>query len=692
MKVYPSDKIRNIALLGHSSSGKTSLAEAMIHATGATNRLGRVEDGTTVSDWDEEEIKRTQSINTSVVPCEWHGCKINVVDTPGYPDFVGEVVGALTVVEAGFVVVDAVAGVEVGTELAWQYLEQTKRPRFVLINKMDRDNASFERTLEALRQAFEGSFVPLMLPIGAESGFKGVVSMLDGQAYMGVDGKVAPVPSDMADELEEAKVALIEAAAESDDELLMKYLDGEALSADEIAHGLAAAIRAGSAVPVFCASSTHQLGIQALMSMVLAMVPSPVEAGPYKALKHETEIELPGSVSGPVGAMVFKTIADPFVGRINIFRIFSGSLHSDSRLWNSDKKVEERLGGVFVLRGKEQVAVEQVVAGDIAAVAKLQKTATGDTLCEKGQEIEFPRPDFPNPLFSVAVSPATQADSAKISGALNRLVEEDPTLRWTNDPSIRQIILAGMGDVHIGIAVNRMKHKFGVSVETSVPKVPYRETISKTASAMYRHKKQTGGAGQFGEVHLRVEPGEEGTDLTYTWEVFGGAVSSSFMPSIEKGVRSVLESGVLAGYPVVDVKVAVYDGKEHPVDSKDIAFQIAGREAFKLAFHDAGPVFLEPIYRVQITVPESNMGDILGDLNTRRARVQGMDTARGKSTITAEAPYAELLRYANDLRSMTQGRGIYAIEFLRYEAVPTHLAQGIIETAKREREQEEAKG
>ncbi len=686
MKVYTSDKIRNIAMLGHSGSGKTILTEAMLYATGATNRLGRVEDGTTVSDWDEDEIKRGQSINLSLVPCEWSGHKINLLDTPGYSDFLGEVISALRVSEAAMMVVDAVSGVEVGTELAWQYLDQRKLPRFVFVNKMDRDNANFDRVLQSLKDNFDATFVPFFLPVGSEADFQGIVSVLDEKAYLGSEAKAGPVPDDLADALEEARLTLVEAAAESDDELLMKYLDGEALTAEEITNGLKAAMHSGGLVPVLCGSATHQLGVRPAMDLILSLVPSPLDAGPYPALIDGEETELDGTPDGPLAALVFKTIADPYVGRINLFRVFSGTLQSDSRLYNTVKNTEERLGGTFVLRGKEQMPVGSVVAGDIAAVAKLGHTVTGDTLAEKGNNIVLRAPKFLNPLYAVAIKPATQADSAKIGSALTRLVEEDPTLVWYNEPSVRQMILSGMGDVHITIAVKRLQSKFGVNAKIDTPKVPYRETVSRTASAMYRHKKQTGGAGQFGEVHMRVEPGEEGSGLTYEWEVFGGAISSTFMPSIEKGIRSVMENGVMAGYPVVDVKVAVYDGKEHPVDSKDIAFQIAGREAFKKAFLEAGPVFLEPIYKVQITVPEEYMGDILGDLNTRRARVLGMDTVRGKSVITAEVPYAELLRYANDLRSMTQGRGIYYIEFLRYEKVPQHLAQDIIAEAQKKDE------
>jgi elongation factor G len=688
MKVYSSDKIRNIALMGHSGSGKTILAEAMIHATGATNRMGRVEDGTTVSDWDEEEIKRSQSINTSLIPCEWNGHKINVLDTPGFPDFIGDVISALRVAEAGLVVLDAVSGVEVGTELAWQQLTQENKPRFIFINKMDRDNANFQRVLDALNNTFDGNFVPVLLPVGAEDAFSGVVSVIEGKAYMGPEGKTADIPADMQDALEEANLAIVEAAAESDDDLLMKYLEGEELTSEEVFNGLKNAILSGSVIPVLSGSAAREIGIRTAMDLMLSLAPSPAEAAPYPAIIDDEEGELPGDPDGVNAALVFKTIADPYVGRITLFRVFNGTIKTDSRLYNVNKSSEERMGHIFTLVGKEQVKVDLVPAGDIAAAAKLNVTATGDTLVDKGTNILIPPPKFPNPLYAVAIKPVSQADSAKISGALNRLVEEDPTLRWYNDTSIHQMVLMGMGDVHITIAVNRLKSKFGVNVTTDMPKVPYRETVSRTASASYRHKKQTGGAGQFAEVHMRVEPGDQSQDLEYTWEVFGGAISSTFMPSIEKGIRQVLKGGVLAGYPVVGVKVAVYDGKEHPVDSKDIAFQIAGREAFKKAFQDAGPIFLEPIYKVEVTVPEEYMGDILGDLNTRRARVLGMDTVRGKSIIIAEVPYAELLRYANDLRSITQGRGIYNIEFLRYEPVPQHLSQAIIDEAKREKEED----
>jgi len=688
MKVYSSDKIRNITLMGHSGSGKTILAEAMIHATGATNRMGRVEDGTTVSDWDDEEIKRSQSINTSLIPCEWAGHKINVLDTPGYPDFIGDVISALRVSEAGLVVLDAVSGIEVGTELAWQQLEQSGKPRFIFVNKMDRDNANFQRVLDALNDTFEGNFVPVLLPIGAGVDFKGVASVIEGKAYLQGGEKSTDIPTDVQEAVDDSKLALVEAAAETDDELLMKYLEGEDLTPAEVESGLKMAIKSGSIVPVFCGSATEEIGIRSTMHKIIGLAPSPLAAAPYPAIIDGEEGELPGDPHGVTAALVFKTIADPYVGRITLFRVFNGSVKTDSRLYNKNKQSEERLGHIFTLLGKEQVKIDLAPAGDIAAAAKLNVTATGDTLAEKSADILIPPTKFPNPLYAVAIRPVSQADSAKIGSALSRLVEEDPTLKWYNDNSIRQMILMGMGDVHITIAVNRLKSKFGVHVTIDMPKVPYRETVSRSASASYRHKKQTGGAGQFAEVYMRVEPGEQDQELEYVWEVFGGAISSTFRPSIEKGIRQVLKGGVLAGYPVVGVKAAVYDGKEHPVDSKDIAFQVAGREAFKKAFQEAGPIFLEPIYEVKVIVPEEYMGDILSDLNTRRARVQGMDTVRSKSIITAEVPYAELLRYANDLRSITQGRGIYNIEFLRYEPVPQHLAQAIIDAAKREAEEE----
>lgn len=689
MKEYTTQNIRNLVLLGHGSTGKTSLAEAMLFASGATNRMGRVEDGTTVSDFDEEEIRRRISLSLALIPVEWEGCKLNVLDTPGYLDFIGEVISGIRVADMALVLVDPVGGVEVGTELVWNYADQYDLPRMVVVNKMNRENADFAHTLQALRDAFRRNFVPLQLPIGAQASFAGVVDLVRMRALMGPEAKVAEIPADMKAQAEEARVQLIEAAAEGEDELIMKYLEGEELTEEEIRRGLRMAILKGSVVPVLVVAATENIGTRALLDALVAYAPSSADRGPVKAegpTGEEEEIE--PSDTAPLAALVFKTAADPYVGKLTYFRIYGGMLESDARVWNRRTNTEERLGTLYVMRGKEQIPVPRLHAGDIGAVAKLSETITGDTLCDRGHAVNIPGPVFPHPIFAVAVRPKSKSDQAKMAPTLTRICEEDPTLRWRQDPGTRETILEGMGEAHVEIAVRRMENRFGVGVETATPQVPYRETITRVHSDYYRHKKQTGGAGQFAEVHMRLEPLPRGSGFEYGWEVFGGAISSSFQPSIEKGIRQVLEQGVIAGYPVVDVKAVVYDGKEHPVDSKDIAFQIAGREAFKKVMLGAGPVLLEPIYKVVITVPEEFTGDVMGHLNTKRARVLGMEQQEGKSTITALVPLAEMQRYATELRSMTQGRGLFWMEFDHYEEVPPHLAQPIIEAARREREQE----
>jgi elongation factor G len=688
MKAYKTDEIRNVVLLGHGSAGKTCLAEAMLFHSGAVNRMGKIEDGTTVSDFDEEEIRRQISLSLALVPHEWNNSKVNVLDTPGTTDFIGEVISAMHIADMGLVVVDAVSGVEVGTELAWVRADERELPRMVFINKMDRDNADFGRTVDALSQVFGKNFVPLQLPIGSQSDFEGVVDLISLKARRGADGRPDEIPEQLADQVEESRVTLTEAAAEGDDELIMKYLEGEELTAAEIRHGLKAAILAGTAIPVLCGAATKSLGVATLMDSIIDLAPAPNEVPAITAQGVEGDEELTADGAGPLGALIFKTMADPYVGKLSYFRVYSGTLNSDSRYFNTRAGEEERFGQLSVMRGKEQLPVSHIAAGDIGAVAKLGETLTGDTICDRGHPLTIPSPVFPSPLFSVAVNPKTQADSAKMGATLTRLTEEDPTLQWTQEPSTNQTILSGMGDTHVDIAIRRMENRFAVGVETAVPKVPYRETITRTYQTQYRHKKQTGGAGQFAEVHVRVEPLPRGEDFDYVWEVFGGRISSSFSSSIEKGIKSVMRQGVIAGYPVVDVRVAVTDGKEHPVDSKDIAFQIAGREVFRLAVQGAGPVLLEPIYDVEVVVPDEYTGDVIGDLNTKRARVMGMDQAPGKSIIKAEVPLAEMQRYATDLRSITQGRGLFSMDLLRYDEVPAHLTQEIVEKAKREKEEE----
>ncbi len=692
MKYYPTEKIRNVVLIGHSGSGKTSLTEAMAYNSGVTTRMGKVEDGNTISDFDSEEVRRQISIYTTLVPLEWSEYKVNILDTPGYPDFVGETKGGIRAADAGIILVDAVSGVEVGTELTWNYLDERNLPRAVVIQKMNRDNANYERVLTELKEIFDVRFVLTQLPIGRQEDFKGVADLITMKAYMGDDKGPTDFPADLKDQAEELRVELIDAIAEQNDDILMKYLEGEDLTPEEITAGLQAGIGNGEIVPVFLTAATRNVGAVALMEAISSYFPHPGEMPAEIATcpGSEEEVELPPKADGPLAALVFKTVADPYVGKLNYLRVVSGEFHADTRVWNANRDEEERVGPVLVTRGKEQSHVEKLALGDIGAVAKLSVTATGDTLCLKDSQYLLKPPVYPHPLFSVAVHPKSKQDAAKIGTALTRLTEEDPTLTWHFEQGTKETILSGMGDIHIDIAVHHMESKFGVGINTTLPKVPYQETISRSASSSYRHKKQTGGAGQFAEVYMEVKPLPRGSGFEYdTSRVFGGAISNSFFPSIQKGIRSALDKGALAGYPVVDVRCEVFDGKEHPVDSKDIAFQIAGREVFKKAFMEAKPVLLEPIMKVRVIVPDEYVGDIMGDLNTRRAIIQGMGQEKGKSVITALVPLAEMQRYAIELRSITQGRGIFFMEYSHYEQVPEHVTEEVIAAIKREQEKKE---
>jgi len=685
---YKTEQLRNIALIAHGSAGKTSLAEAMIFDAGVTSRLGKVEEGTTVSDYDAEEIRRKISLNTSIIPCEWNGHKVNVLDTPGYMDFVGEVKEAVRVSDGVVVVLDAVSGVEVGTELVWGFADEQNLPRLVFVNKMDRENASFTRTLEQLGQKFEGNMIPVQLPVGSESQFKGVVDLVSMKAYLGDKGEEGEIPEGLEDEAEEYRLRLIEAAAESDDELIVKYLEGEELTEEEIKRGLAIGIKGGKVIPILSGSATLNLGVQRLLQAVIDYFPSLADRPEIKGTNPATGEEeiLAPTPMDPLSAMVFKTIADPYVGKLTYFRVYSGTMESDSRVFNPLSGEEERIGQLYLIRGKEQEPVKTVQTGDIGGVAKLSATTTGQTLCDKGHPIVLPFIDFPRPVFSVAVTPKTKADLDKMGTGLSRLVEEDPTLQVEREPSTGETILSGMGESHVDIATRRLKQKFGVDVLTAVPKVPYRETITKRSEAQGRHKKQTGGRGQFGDVFIRFEPLPRGSGFEFVDEIFGGAVPRGFIPAVEKGLREIIQKGVLAGYPTVDFRATLYDGSYHPVDSQEIAFRLAGQLAFKKGIPEAGPVLLEPIMSVTITVPEEYMGDVLGDLNTKRARVQGMEQQRGNSIVTAQAPLAEMQRYATDLRSITQGRGIFSMEFSHYEEVPGHLVESIVAETKQEAE------
>ncbi len=683
MKEYTTENIRNIVLASHSSSGKTMLAEAFLHFTGATTRLGKVEDGSTIADFEDEEQRREISLSTAVIPVEYKDNKINFLDTPGYTDFVGEVISAMRVADGTLILIDAVAGVEVGTEIVLNYCNDLGLPRLFVINKMNRDNANFRKAMESVQTLTETRLIPIQLPWGEKLEFKGVIDLLTMKAYPGDGASSQDIPADLVDEAETARMELIEAAAEGEDTLLEKYLEGEELTADEIKRGLRQVLSSNTYGLACVAAGSAEVGLAPLLDAVVGLFPSPADKMPVKASGKNGEEELTATDSGPLAAYVWKTTADPFVGKITYFRVYSGMVTSDSRMWNQNKGVEERLGTIHILRGKEQIGVKVVHSGDIATVSKLGDTSTGDTLCDKGYPLTLPVPEYPNALYQVAVSPKTQADSAKLSPTLTRLCEEDPTLSWHHEPSTYQTILQGMGDQHIDVAIRKSEAKFQTALLMEIPKVPFQETITKQGQAMYRHKKQTGGAGQFGEVHMRVEPFAD-EDYAFSNDVFGGAVSSSYMTAIEKGIKGVMKEGVIAGYPLKNVKASVYDGKEHPVDSKPVAFEIAGREAFKLAVKDASPVLLEPIMNVRVTVPESNMGDVLGDMNTRRARVQGMDTEKGRSIVTAQVPLAEMQRYTTDLRSITGGRGVFSMQISHYEVVPTHLAQQIIDNRQKE--------
>ncbi|MGE5250973.1 MAG: elongation factor G [Bacteroidota bacterium] len=688
MKEYTTEFLRNVALVSHGGAGKTMLAEALLHFTGATTRLGKVEDGSTASDYDEEEIRRKISLYTSVLPVEHRDIKINVLDAPGYTDFVGEVVSAISAADAAVVLVDAVAGVEVGTEIAWRYVDEQKLPRFVLINKLDRDNASFAKALESVQEFAHAAgerLVKIQIPIGEKHEFKGVIDLISMKAYAG-DGRMASeIPADLKDAAEEARGVLVEAAAEGEDALLEKYLDAGSLTDEELIRGLKQAVLSGSYIPVLCAAGAHERGIGPLLNAIVDLLPSPAQMPARAAQGSGGEEMLTASDSGPLAAYVWKTTADPFVGKMTYFRVFSGAIQADAHVWNQNKGADERVSGLHLQRGKEQIPVKVVHAGDIGSVSKLSVTATGDTFCDKNHPLTIAPPHFPHALYQVAISPKTQADAAKITPTLTRLCEEDMTLSWRNEKATGQTILQGMGDQHIDVALHRAQSKFQVGLMTQEPRVPYREGITRKASAQYRHKKQTGGAGQFGEVHLRIEPLPE-ADFEFTDELVGMNLSKSYLPPIEKGIRATMEHGAFAGYPMSNVKVIVYDGKEHPVDSKPVAFEIAGREAFKLAVQDAGPVLFEPIMLVRVTVPDANMGDVMSDLNTRRGRVQGTETERGSTTVVAHVPLAEMLRYTTQIRSITGGRGYFTMELDHYDMVPQQIAGNIIEAHRREME------
>lgn len=687
MKEYKTADIRNIALVSHSGSGKTTLVERLLFDTEETTRMGSVQQGTAAMDFEEEEIARNSSIATAIAPIEWQQVKINFLDTPGYADFVGEVFSALKVVDSAAILVEAVAGAEVGTELVWQYCEERNLPKVVVINKMDRENVRTQRVWDSVQTHLPGNLIRLQLPIGEGPDFKGVIDLISMKALVGAEGSEEEIPADLADAAEEARFELVEVAAEGDDELLMKYFDDEDLTPDEIVQGLKAAMRKGTATPVFFSAPEPGIAVKPLVDYLVQLLPAPDGDKEFTATENGEEVSYPVSDDSPLAALVFKTREDPY-GKMSYLRVFGGVLDSDSRVYNANRREEVRVGSIAVLRGKEQITVPRLHAGDIGAVVKLGDTVTNDTLCQQDRQLEIEPIAQPEPIMSIAVHPVAQSDVAKLSTTLSRLAAEDPTLRWYSEPATREVIVSGMGNAHLDIAVKKAQSKFGLNLTTSIPKIPYRETITRTNTAEYTHKKQTGGAGQYARVYLRLESLDDDDEFEFDSEVFGGAISQPFIPAVEKGCRQAIENGVLAGYPMTGVRAVVYDGKEHPVDSKEIAFQIAGREGFKRAAMGAAPILLEPIYEAEVTVPNEYMGDIMGDLNSRRARVLGMDQEGARAVVRAEVPLAEMQTYSADLRSMTQGRGVFKMSFLRYGRLPGHLQEQVVADAQRKSEDE----
>lgn len=688
MKEYKTGQIRNVVLAGHNGAGKTIFVERALFNTGATTRLGRVENGTAAMDFEEEEIERQSSISTALARIEWRDHKINLLDTPGFIDFVGEVNSAIKVADGALIFVEAVSGVEVGTEQAWQATGQKGMPRVVLVNKMDRDNVRVTRVMTSITENLQGNFVPLQIPIGEGPTFKGVVDLLSMESRLGADDSRAPIPPDLVAAAQEARMAVIEAAAEGDDELMERFFESDTLSDEDIVRGLRLAMLQGLCVPVLYAAPQPGIAVVPALNALYRLLPAPDRVQPAVATDTSgQEVKLRADDKAHLAAFIFKTREDTY-GRTSYIRVFSGVLESDSRVWDANLDSEVRVGSLQTVIGKDSQPVPRLHSGDIGTVVKLGDALTNHTLCERAHKVKIAPIGQPNPIASVAIHPVSQADVAKLNQSIQRLIIEDPTLSTHIEEATHETILSGMGTTHLEIAVKKAKSKFGVNITTTPPKVPYRETITKTSSAEYTHKKQTGGAGQYGRVFLRVESIDNNLQFEFTSEIFGGAISGPFVSATEKGCRQALEGGVLAGYPVYGVKAIVYDGKEHPVDSKEIAFQIAGRECFKLAVMQANPVLLEPIYDVAITVPADYMGDVLGDMSTRRGSVQGTDQEGNKIIVRALVPLAEMLSYAADLRSMTQGRGIFSMTFEKYERVPTHLQDGLVKQLQAQRDQE----
>ncbi|HZP22724.1 MAG TPA: elongation factor G [Terriglobales bacterium] len=696
MKTYDGANIRNIALVGHSHSGKTSLASAMLFTAGATQRLGRVDEGNTTTDYEDEEIARAMSISAATAVIEWGKAKINLIDTPGFNMFIHEAEMALPAVEAALVVVDAVSGVEVVTERIWNYAEKLALPRVIVCTRMDRERADYGRVMESLTGAFGRTVVPMQLPIGAEKSFTGVIDLVKMKAYtygMGGNGKaqVGDIPANMADEAKAAHERLIESVAEGDDALMEEFFDKGTIAEEHIVSGLHNAIREDKIFPVLFASGLGNIGTDEVMDFIVDYMPTPVERGTISAAptaNNGEPAQRKVSDSEPLSLYVFKTISDPFAGRITFFKVYSGVLKNDAAVQNFTRSTSEKFAHLSVMQGKNAVPVNELHAGDIGAVAKLRETLTGDTLGDKASPIQYPQVTFAEPAITFAIEPKTRADEDKLSNGIHKLMEEDAMLRFFRDPQTKEFLIAGTGQQHIEVVVSKLKNRYHTEVNLKAPKVPYRETIRGRADVQGRHKKQSGGHGQFGDCKIKMEPLPRGGNFEFVNEIFGGAIPKNYIPAVEKGIVEAAQRGYLAGFPVVDFRVVLYDGSYHDVDSNELSFKTAGRIAFKKAMEQAKPTLLEPVMNVEITIPDEFAGSIMGDLNGRRGRIQGMDNKAGKTVVKAQVPMAEMLTYGTDLTSMTQGRGSFSLEMDHYDVVPQAQQEKIIAAAKAARGEE----
>ncbi len=670
-------QIRTLAVFGHANCGKTMLCEAMLFAAGATNRLGSIEHGTTTSDYTDEEQARQISISTAALRCEWKATTLFMLDTPGAADFFGEVLGAVPVCDCAILVVDGVSGIEVLTTKVWRLLEASSMPTLIFINRLDKENSNFGQVVAEIREAFGTKCVPVQFPIGAEKALSGVANMITGG---GVDG----APDDVKAQVDEYREPMVDAIAEADDALLEKYLEAGTLSDEEFSVGLRAGVSSGKVVPILCGAATKEIGIGELLDTIVAVAPSPADRGEVTDTQGRT---FAPTKEAPATAQVFKNVTDPFVGQLTYLRVFSGVIRSDTEVLNATRGHKERFGKLQFINGKELEPVGAAIPGCIAAITKLKDTHVGDTICLPGTEAAYAPFEFPSPVVSFAVHAKSRGDEDKISTGLARLADEDPTFHAVRNAETRQLLVEGMGDIHLEVMMERLKSKFGVEVELTTPKVPYKETIKTKGEGSYRHKKQTGGAGQFAEVHCRLAPRESGAGYEFVNEVKGGVIPTQFIPSVDKGFRKAMEAGPLAGYPVVDVRAAVFYGKEHPVDSSDIAFQIASAQVFRDVMMEASPTLLEPIMNVAVTVPADYMGDITGELNSRRGRIQGMEPDGNLQVVKAQAPQAELFTFATSLRSITGGRASVEMSFSHYEEVPGQVIPKIVEAAKKTKEE-----